>query len=68
MSGEFTKGDAVSIIKQDGREIARGLVAYDKAEALKILGRKSSEIANILGYDNGSALVHRDNMVQHNHE
>lgn len=68
ISGEFTKGDAVSIIKQDGREIARGLVAYDKAEALKILGRKSSEIANILGYDNGSALVHRDNMVQHNHE
>jgi len=61
--GEFRKGDAVSILTKDGQEIARGLVNYSGLEAKKILGKKSSDIITILGYDNGSALIHRDNLV-----
>ena len=63
VSGDFSKGDAVSVCDETGTELARGLIAYDVAEAAKILGLKSSDIARKLGYDNGSALIHRDNLV-----
>ena len=46
-----------------GVEIARGLVAYDLVEADRIKGLKSSETAAVLGYENGAALIHRDNLV-----
>lgn len=62
ISGKFGKGDAVSI-KLGDSEIARGLVAYDLDQAKKIAGLKSDLIGDILGYDNGAALVHRDNLV-----
>lgn len=63
ISGHFGKGDAVSIINPDGEEIARGLAAYDSHDTAQILGAKSSDIASILGYDNGAALIHRDNLA-----
>ena len=62
VSGDFQKGDAVSVIA-DGVEIARGLVAYDMSEAGRIKGLKSSETTSVLGYENGAALIHRDNLV-----
>lgn len=62
VSGHFQKGDAVSVIS-DGIEIARGLVGYDLADADRIKGLKSNEIANVLGFANGAALIHRDNLV-----
>ena len=62
VSGDFQKGDAVSVIA-DGAEIARGLVAYDLSEADRIKGLKSSETTAVLGYENGAALIHRDNLV-----
>jgi glutamate 5-kinase len=51
------------IIDENNLEIARGLVSYDKIEAEKIIGFKSEDISNILGYENGSVLIHRDNLV-----
>jgi len=62
VSGKFGKGDAVSITA-DGVEIARGLVGYDRIDADRIKGLKSSEITGVLGYENGTALIHRDNLV-----
>ena len=62
-SGDFKKGDAISIVDSDGTEIARGLIAYDAKDARSISGKKSAEISSILGYENGAALVHRDNLV-----
>ena len=62
VSGKFEKGDAVSITA-NGVEIARGLVGYDLADADKIKGLNSSEITAVLGYENGAALIHRDNLV-----
>lgn len=61
--GDFSKGDAVSICNEAGSEVARGLIAYDAAEAAQILGLKSSDISAKLGYNNGAALIHRDNLV-----
>jgi glutamate 5-kinase len=63
VSGSFARGDTVAIVDPDGAEIARGLVAYDAADAVKIAGLKSAEIAPKLGYAARSAMVHRDDMV-----
>ena len=53
----------MAIVDPDGREIARGLVAYDAADAVRIAGLKSAEIAAVLGYEARSAMVHRDDLV-----
>jgi len=63
LEGDFFKGDCIRVIGPDNTEIARGLAAYDSKNAQKIIGLKSHEIEPILGYDNGAALIHRDNMV-----
>ncbi len=63
VSGLFDRGDAVRITARDGRELGRGLVAYGHDDAVRIIGRKSSEIAQILGYTGRTALVHRDDMA-----
>jgi glutamate 5-kinase len=63
IEGAFERGDAVIIRGPDGREVGRGLVAYAREDAQRIIGKKSSEIAAILGYAGRAALVHRDDMV-----
>lgn len=65
LEGEFDRGDAVIVRAADGREVGRGLVAYARADAERIIGKKSREIANILGYEGRSELIHRDDMVLH---
>lgn len=63
VTGAFEKGDAVRILSPDGGEIARGLTAYDAAEARKIAGLRSQDAANVLGYDGQRTMIHRDDMV-----
>jgi glutamate 5-kinase len=53
----------VAVCDASGREIARGLSAYDADEARRIAGRKSTEIEAILGYAGRAAMIHRDDMV-----
>ena len=61
--GEFSRGDAVIVRDLDGHEIARGLSAYDAADALKILGKSSGDIAMILGFGGRAEMIHRDDLV-----
>jgi glutamate 5-kinase len=63
VDGSFARGDAVLIRGPDGREVARGLVAYDAEDAAKIRGRPSAEILSILGFGGRAAMVHRDDLV-----
>lgn len=63
VSGDFSRGDTVAILDPEGREVARGLVAYDAADAVRIAGLKTAEIADALGYEPRSAMVHRDDLV-----
>jgi glutamate 5-kinase len=63
VEGNFARGDTVAVFGPDGREVARGLIAYDASDAVRIAGRKSSEITTILGYDARAAMVHRDDLV-----
>ena len=63
VSGHFDRGDAVVIRNAEGRELGRGLVAYAKKDAERIIGKKTSEIAHILGYAGRDELIHRDDMA-----
>lgn len=63
LDGTFDRGDAVIIRAVDGRELGRGLVAYTKADAERIIGRKSADIEGILGFNGGDELIHRDDMA-----
>jgi glutamate 5-kinase len=63
IQGEFQPQDAVDLCTQGGQEIARGIVNYSHQELQRILGRRSEEIATILGYAGSDTVIHRDNMV-----
>jgi len=63
IDGSFDRGDAVIIRSAEGRELGRGLVAYAATDARRIMGKRSSEIATILGYKGRDTLIHRDDMA-----
>jgi glutamate 5-kinase len=63
VEGIFEKGDAVLVRNGDGTEFGRGLAAYDHTEARRIIGRKSGELEEILGYRGHPELIHRDDLV-----
>ena len=50
VEGAFGRGDAVVVREPDGREIGRGLVAYDADDAARIVGRTSRDIEAMLGF------------------
>lgn len=61
--GDFGRGDPVSIIGPSGETLAKGLIRYTIDEASQIIGHRSNEIAEILGYPGRAALIHRDDMA-----
>ena len=65
VDGAFERGDCVRILDEAGRELGRGLVAYDRAEAERIVRRKTAEIEAILGYAGRGEMIHRDDMALH---
>ena len=63
VSGEFERGEVVTCVDANGKEIARGLVNYNAQETRKILRKPSAEIEALLGYVDEPELVHRDSLV-----
>ncbi len=63
VEGRFEKGDAIVILTEEGREIARGLSRYDAADADRIKGLKSAAIEAVLGYTEGPTLIHADDLA-----
>ena len=61
--GAFERGDAVSVLDPQGREVGRGLIAYSAADARLIAGHKSREIEGLLGYRGREEMIHRDDLV-----
>ena len=45
------------------KSLAKGLALYSAQELKMIKGEKSQRIRDILGYDNGEVVVHRDDLV-----
>ena len=63
VEGAFDRGDAVVIQDTNGTTLGRGLIAYSRRDAERIIGHKSSEIPKILGYRGRAELIHRDDMA-----
>ena len=61
--GRFDRGDTVSIVGPDSLEVARGICAYSDSDTARIMGRKSTEIENLLGFRGRDEIVHRDDLV-----
>lgn len=63
VEGRFRRGDPVDVADDSGRIIARGLIAYDAADAERIIGTRNDAQEAILGYAPRAALIHRDYLV-----
>ena len=63
VSGDFQAGDAVVVRGPGGRDLARGLVTFSSEEAQRIRGRRSEELAALLGYSGRDEMIHRDNLA-----
>ncbi|NRA88469.1 MAG: glutamate 5-kinase [Rhizobiales bacterium] len=63
IKGKFDNGDTLAILNLDGQVIAHGLTNYDSKDANRIIGKKSHEIADILGYAGRKNIIHRNNLV-----
>ncbi len=60
---EFNKGDVVSIVDENEKEFARGIVNYSSNSCKKVIGRHSDNILEILGFKNYDAIITRDNIT-----
>jgi glutamate 5-kinase len=63
VTGQFKRGDCISIFDKKNTEIARGLVGYNSEEVFMILGRKTQDIPKLLGYIRKEELIHRNDLV-----
>ena len=63
VTGDFGRGDPLTILGTDGAPIGSGLSRYTSIEADAIKRLRSQDIESILGYEPRTALIHRDDMV-----
>ncbi len=63
ISGDFSRGDAVSIVAPDNKEVARGLAGMNSNDARLAKGKKSQAIIGMFGNTNRTEMVHADNLV-----
>jgi len=61
--GDFRRGDIVDIMDPQGARIGCGISNYSAADVAVLRGAHSKKIAELLGYDYGSEIVHRNNLV-----
>lgn len=63
VEGQFRAGDVVEIVDSAGRVLGRGVVNYSAAELDRIKGRRSADIARVLGSKPYDEAIHRDNIA-----
>ena len=61
--GIFEKGDLIDIYSDDKTKIASGLTSYNSKEVELIIGKKTKDIQQLLGYAGRDELIHRDDLV-----
>ncbi len=62
-TGSFAEGDPV-LVCHGGDRIAKGLINYSADQVRLIMGKKSSEVAGLLGGKIFDEVIHRNNMVR----
>jgi glutamate 5-kinase len=63
VEGEFGTGDPVEFRTCDNDPLGTGLVNYSSTDIRKIMGLKSNQIKNRLGYKPYDYVIHRDNLA-----
>ena len=63
VDGEFDRGDTIDVCDDHGKVLARGIANYAAVELRRIAGKRSNDVAAILGYDFGPEFIHRDDLV-----
>ncbi|WP_296397542.1 glutamate 5-kinase [Acidaminococcus timonensis] len=63
VEGEFDSGDTVSVVDQEGHELARGMTNYGSGDVALIKGCKTTQIEDKIGYKHYDEVIHRDNLV-----
>ncbi|HCP60433.1 MAG TPA: hypothetical protein DIT43_02550 [Dehalococcoidia bacterium] len=63
VEGIFQRGDIVNIYDPGGVQLGCGITNYGSADINAIKGTHSRKIITLLGYDYGSEVVHRSNLV-----
>ncbi len=63
VEGEFGVGDPVAFQNRQKETLGCGLVNYSAGDIRRIMGRKSTQIAECLGRSPFDEVVHRDNLV-----
>ena len=61
--GDFEVGELIGVESEQRVEVARGLTRFGADDVRRIRGKKTPEVAEILGIDNGAVVIHRDDMV-----
>jgi len=62
-SGDYAEGDVVSIVDQQGTELARGVTRYSSEDMVRVRGLKLDVIERFLPHKEGQPAVHRDEML-----
>ncbi len=68
VGGDFESGDSIRCLDKEDREFARGLINYSSWDMMKIKGKHTSDIENILGFKYYDEVIHRDDLVLITHE
>jgi len=63
IEGDFQRGDIVNIYDPAGSRLACGITNYSSSDIGIIKGMHSGKITTLLGYNYGSEVVHRNNLV-----
>ncbi|PKG39927.1 glutamate 5-kinase [Psychromonas sp. Urea-02u-13] len=61
--GNFLRGYVVSVCNKAGDELARGIVRYKSVDIKRIKGLHSEQIEELLGFEHGTVVIHRDDLV-----
>ncbi|WP_375752939.1 glutamate 5-kinase [Vibrio sp. HN007] len=63
VTGTFARGEVARVKTEKGELVAKGISSYSSEDLTKIIGKHSKDIGSILGYDHGSEVIHRDDLV-----
>jgi len=63
VEGKFQRGDIVNIYDPQRSRLGCGITNYSSSDIAIIKGVHSGKIVTLLGYDYGSEVVHRNNLV-----
>jgi glutamate 5-kinase len=63
VEGSFERGDLVNVFDSRGNRLGSGITNYSSGDIDKIKGVHSRKIPGLLGYDFGSEIIHRNNLV-----